>query len=138
MALTAIQAAKVNAANPVNQDVDLGTRVREAEFYSPVIMTAAITADAHTTAVSFDAAPCAFEIVEVIVQSRATSTGGTATLRTGTTAITDAIIMATDAAITRAGTVDDDHSTVAAGDVLNVITHGAGDKGLVTIIGKRA
>ena len=137
MSLTAAQAGEINKESPTLEKYAIGTRIRESELYSPVILSVDITSDSHTTAASFAAAPCAFEIVDVIVQARATSTDGTATLRTGTNAISDAIIMATDTAITRAGTLNDARTTIAAGTVLNVITHGAGDKGLITVIGRR-
>lgn len=78
--------------------------------------------------------PFACEVVDVIVQARATSGGGTATLKKGSNAISDAIAMATDKAITRAGSIDDAYSTLAEGDAVSVDAAGANDRGLVTIL----
>lgn len=113
-----------------NQQLD------EAYNNGLVILTASITAAANATAVSVNV-PVDIEIVDVIVQARATSGSGTATVRTGTNAITNAIVMATDTNITRATTIDDSRSTITKGGSLNVITNGAGDRGLVSIIARR-
>ncbi len=81
--------------------------------------------------------PFACEVIDVIVQCRANNGGGTATLKKGSTAITDAIAMATDKAIVRAGTIDDAQSTLAEGDAVSVDANGAADRGLVTILVRR-
>lgn len=94
-----------------------------------------ITAAANSTAVSF-VVPFACEVIDVIVQARAGSGSGTATLRKGTSAISDAIAMSTDKAVARAGSIDDAYSTLAANDTLTVITNGANDRGLVSVIVK--
>lgn len=101
-----------------------------------VILIASIAASANATAVTVEV-PFDIEIVDVVVQARATSGGGTATVRTGTNAITNAIAMATDTNITRAGTIDDSRSTILQGGSLNVITAGANDRGLVSILARR-
>ena len=77
------------------------------------------------------------EIIDVIVQARATSASGTATVRTGTTAISDAIAMATDKAVVHAGTIDDAHSEIAKDGNINVITNGAADRGKITLVVQR-
>lgn len=81
--------------------------------------------------------PFACEVIDVIVQARATSESGTATLKKGSNAITDAIVMAVDTTITRAGTINDAYSTLAEGDTVTVDAHGANDRGLVTILVRR-
>ena len=73
----------------------------------------------------------------VVVQARAASGSGTATVRVGTNAVSDAIVMAVDTTMVRAGTLNDAYTTLAAGDNLNVITNGANDRGLVTVVCRR-
>jgi len=94
-----------------------------------------ITADA--TSEKTVPIPFKCEVIDVIVQARATSGGGTATLKKGSTAITDAIVMATDKAIVRAGTIDDAQSSLNEGDAVSVDAAGANDRGLVTILVRR-
>jgi len=101
-----------------------------------VIVTVSIAADA--TAGLAIVIPCNMEILEVVTQCRAANVSGTATLRKGTTAITDAMIMAVDKVCTRAGTIDDAQSTILTTDNINVICNGVADRGLVTIIGIRS
>ncbi len=79
--------------------------------------------------------PC--EVIDVIVQARATSVGGTATLKKGSNAISDAIVMAVDTTITRAGTINDAYSTLAEGDAVSVDCANNTDRGLVTILVRR-
>ncbi len=94
-----------------------------------------ITADA--TSEKTVPIPFACEVVDVIVQARATSGNGTATLKKGSTAITDAIVMATDKVVVRAGTIDDAQSTLKEGDAVSVDCANAADRGLVTILVRR-
>ena len=91
-----------------------------------------ITADA--TAGKAIIVPYACEVIDVIAQARATNASGTATVRKATSAISDAVAMATNNAIDRATTINDANSQLVAGDNLNVITNGAADRGLVTIL----
>jgi len=121
-----------NGMNPVAQKSGLG----DAVYSAPVMFEAEIAAAANATPVSIDV-PFACEVIDVTVQARAASGSGTATLRKGTSAISDAIAMAVDTTIARAGTIDDAYSTLAAGDSLNVITNGANDRGLVQVVCKR-
>lgn len=81
--------------------------------------------------------PFACEVIDVIVQCRATNAGGTMTLKKGSTAITDAMICAVDKVIVRAGTIDDAQSTLKEGDSVSVDANGASDRGLVTILVRR-
>lgn len=100
----------------------------------PIVINFAITADATGGLKIFDAdAPMKFEILDVTVQARAASASGTAKLTDGTNDITDAMILAVDKVIVRAGTIDDVYSEIAASGTLTVVTNGAADRGLVTI-----
>ena len=127
---------KLNKADPTSQLLYLGSRLKDIEDYALFQITFEITEDG-TSGLNLPALPFPFEIFDVIVQSRALSASGTVTLRSGTNAITDAIACAADEAIDRAASIDDAYSTLAEGAVLNVITNGATDRGLVTIIGRR-
>lgn len=132
MAVTDTQRQALNKdSNAISQKVQLGNAVYQA----PVLLFANITADA-TAGLSITV-PFACEVVQVIAQCRAANASGTATLRKATTAITDAIVMAVDKTNIEASTIDDAQSTLAAGDNLNVITNGADDRGLVTVICRR-
>lgn len=136
--LTTAQADKINRINPDTQEAGLGSEVKILGDYAPVILTAAVTADATGAGGKAITVPFAMEVLDVIVQCRAANGSGSLTLRKSTTAISDAIACSTDKAIARAGSIDDAQSTLAVGDALNVLANGAGDRGLVTIIGKRA
>ncbi len=129
------EASKLNNAGVVEQDVRLGTEMKFESDYGLYILTCSITADA--TGEKAVTIPFACEVVDVIVQSRATSGSGTATLKAGSNAITDAIVMAADTVITRAGTINDAYSTLAAGATVTVDTNGANDRGLVSVIVRR-
>lgn len=130
MALSDIQRQELNkGSNPVTQKVVLG----DAVYLAPVYIQAAIEADATSSAVAFTI-PFACRIVDIIVECTAASGSGTATVRKVTTAISDAMIMAVDKVIVRAGTIDDAQSTLAAGNNVNVITNGAADRGVVTLV----
>jgi hypothetical protein len=75
------------------------------------------------------------EILDVIVQARATSLNGTVQLKDGSAnPITDAVIMDTDTVITHAGTIDDAYSTLSKGATLSVVTAVATDRGKVTVL----
>lgn len=79
-----------------------------------------------------------FEVIDVVCQKRAgAGAGNTVTVKNGASAISDAIACVTDNAITRAGTIDDANSTIAAGGTLRLsCTRAAGTRtSLVTIIG---
>lgn len=114
-----------------NQQLD------ELNDYSPVQITVAITADA-TAGKTVPLPPFPFEVLDVIVQARATSASGTVTLRKSTTAITNAIAAAADNTVSRAGTIDDAQSAIVPSDSINLKTNGATDRALVTIIGRRS
>ena len=96
-----------------------------------------VTIDADATGEKAVPIPFKCEVIDVIVQCRAASGGGTATLKKGSTAITDAIIMAVDKVITRAGTIDDAQSSLNEGDAVSVDCANAADRGLVTLLVRR-
>jgi hypothetical protein len=78
-----------------------------------------------------------FEVLDVIVRKDGAGAGNTVTVKNGATAITDAIVAATDKAVTRAGTIDTAANVIAAGGTLRVTsTRAAGTVvALVTVIG---
>lgn len=78
-----------------------------------------------------------FEVVDVIVRKSGVGAGNTITVKNGATAITDAIVAATDKAVTRAGTIDPAQATVLAQGTLRVTAHRAAGSmaALVTVVG---
>lgn len=77
------------------------------------------------------------EVIDVICRKDGAGAGNTITVKNGSTAITDAIVFATDKAQTKAGTIDTAQNVIAAGGTLRVTaTRSAGTVvGLVTVIG---
>lgn len=139
MSISSVFADIINRMNPDAQKTGLGTEIKrlgDLEASTPVIITKAVTADATGGLVI--TVPAAFEILEVVTQCRAANANGTLKLVNGATDITDAMICAVDKVCTRAGTIDDSVSSVTTSTVLKVVANGAGDRGIVTIIGKRA
>ena len=140
MTISAAQAAMLDKSDAVRQACALGTEIKDIQdkaTYAPIIIKQAITSDCHSTGQAVTI-PYAFELVDVIVQSRATSASGTVTVKSGANAITDAIVMAVDTTITRAGTINDAYSTIAVTDTITLLTNGANDRGMVMLIGYRA
>jgi hypothetical protein len=141
------EAMKLDNDTPANQLVGIGAKTREVQLRTglddgltgiiPALMlTYAITADATGNPVMWTATfPC--EVIDVIVQSRAASGSGTATVGKGASAITNAMTMAVDNTMARAGTIARANSTLAIGDTLNVDCNGSTDRGLITVILKR-
>lgn len=130
--LTATDKAILDSSNPTNQQVKSGTELYDASVSGVYYLPCSITSDA--TGGKAVIVPFACEIVDVIVQCRASNGSGTALVKVGASAITDAIIMAVDKTMTKAGTIDDAHSTLAAGAAVTVTANGAGDKGLVLLV----
>jgi len=134
----------LNNANPANQLVQLGgailegqERIEDLESGTLHYITAVIDSD-HTTAKVVATAPFDLRIVDVIVEATAGVTSGTCKIQDGAGAdITDAIIMAVDKVIVRAGTIDRAKASIDAGDSIKAITHGATNKGIVTLVVKR-
>ena len=117
---------------------DLQQGIIEADSISHKI---AITYNVTTGAASikiFDAnAPFKFEVVDVIVQARATETNGKIAIEDGTNPITDAMICAVDTTIVRAATIDDSKSTIDVDGTLEIVCTGntvENVKGLVTVV----
>ena len=122
---------KLNRAGAALQEADLSGRLLQ----TPVVVRTAVTADATggaTVSVPYD-----MKIIDVTVQCTAANASGTLTLRSGTTAITDAIACATNHAIDRAATIDDAQASIATTDNINLLANGAGDRGVVYILGMR-
>jgi len=133
--LSTTQKTKLDNDNPTNQEISAGTELFNASNYALYYLICSVTADA--TGEKAVTVPFACEIVDVIVQARATSGGGTMTVKAGANAVTDAIRCAVDTTITRAGTINDAYSTLAAGATLTVDANGAADRGLVIIVVRR-
>ena len=133
--ITAAKADKLNRMHPTFQEMQFGTDVYEISRYSPVIISTAV-ASANSTAVSVTI-PFAMRVLFCVCECTAGSSIGTLTLRKATTAISDAMECATDTKVVYSASIDDAQSTLAAGDNVNIIAHGAGDKGVVTIVGIR-
>ena len=134
--LSAGEARGLNNLSPGDQNVMIGDRIRDLEENALVELSYAIVADLTG---GLDAIQCPFavEILDVIVQARATSGSGTVTAQKGGNAITDAIVMAVDTTVVRAGTLDVAYSLLAEGQYINLVTNGAADRGLVTVIARR-
>jgi len=97
----------------------------------PVATSGSITADFDTVLAD------KFEVVDVTFRKDAAGAGNTVTVKNSATAITDAIVAATDKAVTRAGTIDTASNVIAAGGTLRVtMTRAAGTvAGLCTVWG---
>lgn len=76
-------------------------------------------------------------VLDVIVVAKGSQAGGTITVKKTATAITDAIVCATDTAVTFAGTIDDAQHEIAAGGTLRVTAAGVATSAEVYIIGVR-
>ena len=130
--LTTTEREILNNGNPTSQQVAMGTELYDASFSGLYYLYASIKGDA--TGELAVTVPFACEIMDVIVQARATSGSGTLTLKAGANAITDAIVCAVDTTITRAGTINDIYSTLASGATVTVDANGANDRGYMTIV----
>lgn len=102
---------------------------------TPVVIKKVV--DANATSGLTVEIPYDVIIVDVVVQCTATNSSGTLQLRSGTTAITDAIDCDTNHAIDRAATIDDAETEIKTSDSINVISNGANDRGIMYIIGMR-
>lgn len=97
----------------------------------PVVTSGSATADFDVVLAD------KFEVLDVICRKDGAGAGNTITVKSGATAITDAIVFATDKAKTTAGTLDTASNVIAAGGTLRVTaTRAAGTVvGLVCVIG---
>jgi hypothetical protein len=133
--ITQDEAAILDKFGATNQQVAPGAKLLELSTGSMIAIDFAITADATsglTITIPYD-----FDLRDVIVQCTTANALGTATLRNTTNAISDAMAMAVDATIARAGTLDDTYTAISTTDSINVITNGAADRGIITLIGVR-
>lgn len=96
----------------------------------PVPITGSATADFDTIVED----KC--EVIDIICRKDGAGAGNTITVKNLATAISDAIVYATDKAVTRAGTIDTASNVIAAGGTLRVTaTRAAGTVvGLVDVI----
>lgn len=86
-----------------------------------VCLTLPCSVAGSTVAVYTANAPRAFRITDVVVEATATNGSGTVKVTNGANDITNAIACDTDKAVTRAGTIDDAYSTIAAGGSLSIV-----------------
>jgi len=130
------EAKIVNNLSPGDQNVALGDRIRDLEEHALVELAYEVASDLTG---GLDAIRCPFdlEVLDVFAQARATSAGGTVTARKETDAISSAVVMAADMAIARTVSIDDDYSSFTEGQYINLVTNGAADRGLVTVIARR-
>ena len=73
-------------------------------------------------------------VIDVIVQATASVGGGTVTLSNLGVAVTNAIAMATDKTIVRAGTINPASAKFTKGTNFEIVTQAAGDRGIVRLI----
>ncbi len=149
MAYESFEDAQVTARGMQNQpaahDVVLDNRLDELQkgivdrglISQLIAITVNITTGTATTALYTSNAPFAFEIIDVIIQARATEGSGAVTITNGSSSITDAITCDTDNEINKAGTIDVTYSKIALGGSL-VVGMGGGTaanmKALVTFL----
>jgi hypothetical protein len=133
--IDAVEAGILDHTSPDAQKVALGTELKFESDYGSYVLTCAITADG--TAEKAVVIPFACRVNEIAVECTAASAGGTLKLKKGSNDISDAIICAVDKIVTRAGTIDDAYSTLAAGDAVSVDAGQAGDRGVMTIFVRR-
>ena len=111
--------------------------VEFTDVHEPFLIVYKVTTGATSGLKIFNTnAPFKFEILDVIIQPRGASTGGTMTLK-GAGNITDAITCAVDKTIGRAGTIDDTYSTIEKEGSLEVVCAGtvvASTIGLVVVV----
>lgn len=89
----------------------------------PVVHRVAVTS---TAAAGYDfVMPYAMNIAFMVVQAQATATTGTLQLRRSTTAISDAVVCATNHAVTYMSTCDDAQAATTVGETLNFISTGS-------------
>lgn len=107
------------------------------KIVTPLLIKEIITTGAASILIFDGAAPFKFRIVDVIIEPRGTSTNGTMKITNGTNDITNAMVVAVDKTMVKAGTIDDAYSTIAAGGSLEVVCAGdavASTIGMVTVI----
>ena len=131
--LSAAQEDRINRHDPVRAGTSLGTLLKKAGN----VLAFNITTGAVSGLEIFKQnAPFKFEVVDVVIQMRGTSTNGTMKVTNGTNDITDAMTVAVDKTVVRAASIDDAYSTIEKGQTLEVVCAGdtvANTIGLVLI-----
>jgi len=130
--LSEAQEDRINRHDPVRAGTRLGTLLKKAGS----VLAYDVTTGASSIKIFDQNAPYKFEVVDVVIQPRGTSTNGTLKLTDGTTDITDAMTCATDETLARATTIDDAASTIEKGQTLEIVCGGdtvANTKALVLI-----
>lgn len=82
-------------------------------------------------------APFKFEVIDVTIQPRGTSTNGTIKITNGTNDITDAMVCAVDKTMVKAASIDDAYSTIEKDGTLDIVCAGdtiGNTKALVTVL----
>jgi hypothetical protein len=129
--------ARVDHVHPTNRVAPADEAPLAANIGIPFTIVFPIPGGATEYVIFNGDAPFAFRILDVTVRCDAANALGTATLEDtvggGGTAITDAIVMAVDEVVTRAGTINNAVADVALAGDLIVVTNGAGDIGQVAI-----
>jgi len=131
--MTVAQEERINRFDPVRAGVKLGTIVKRGMS----ILTYDVTTGAASIKIFDQNAPFKFEIVEVIIQPRGTSTNGTMKLTDGTNDITDTMTVAVDETMVRAASIADAYSMIEKGQTLEIVCVGdtvGNTIGLVTVI----
>lgn len=134
---TSDQAIRINKMSPAAERDGLGDEVKrlgDTGAFQGITLVCNVVADA--TGGKAVPIPYAMEVLDVCTQCRAANANGTMKIKKGASDITDAMICAVDKVVTRAGTIDDAQSTLAAGDTVTVVAAQAGDRGLITIFGR--
>jgi CMP-2-keto-3-deoxyoctulosonic acid synthetase len=127
----------IDNQSPANQQGQVGERIKEMQATGLIIQKVVVDAAANVTAKSFTV-DYDMELIRVVFHNTAGAvTNATARLRSGTTAITDAVITAVANDANATTKIAQDEKVLAAGDVLNIITNGANDRCEAYLIGIR-
>jgi hypothetical protein len=108
--------------------------VLNAQIGVPFVIETDISAAAAAVDVFAGDCPHKIRVIDAFVRCTAANAGGTAKLNKGSVAtpgndVTDAMTMAVNKVISRAGTIDDAETTIAANGSLSWIKNAAGDDG---------
>ncbi len=141
--LTQEQVAAIQTGDQENQQYQVGQRIKDNEDGRVLVETDGliaveldVTADA-SGAIDFIMPGFDFELLDVTVLATAISVAGTLILRRGTTDMTDAIACSLTNALGRAAEIVIAEKSISAGETLNIISNGAGDRGRMNLIGRR-
>ena len=135
--LTAAQVTRLNRSNPEFQRAQPFTIIASDEQYGMVRVAINVTTDLSSRGREV-IVPFAFEILDVTVQARANQNGGTFYMRANDDRdLFDGITCAVDKTITRAPTINPSAALVSAGSSIWVDADGGGERGLITIYGRR-